>query len=257
MMGFDRHELVRGHFSGGNSAFGDRRLFRHLRRCESCRGEYRTYAALESLDRDGDTRARERMARAIFPPASRRPALFGASVGVLALASAAFVISAQRSNDHFQARGGVEQPAARATPSLEVFRLGSGGRSERAGSTIRADEALAFSFVNPRAADGTPGGASFLMVFARDAGGHVFWFWPAWDNPADDPGSLPIATTLHPMELGESVRHPLQAGPLTIFGLFTERRYHVTQIEAALSQGPNGLGGLGGFVWTETVEVLR
>jgi hypothetical protein len=257
MMGFDRHALVRGHFSGDNSAFGDRRLFRHLRGCESCRREYRTYAALESLDRDGETRARDRMARAIFPPAPRRRVLFGAGVGVLALASAAFVISVERSSDPFQARGSVQQPAARATPSLEIFRIGAGGRGERAGSTIRADEALAFSFVNPRAADGTAGTAAYLMVFARDAGGHVFWFWPAWDNPADDPASLPVSKTDHPLELGESVRHPLQAGPLTIFGLFTERPHHVRQVEAALSQGPNGLGALGGFVWTETVEVLR
>lgn len=257
MIGFESHGLVRQHFAGAGSSWGDRRLFRHLRRCESCRREYGTYAALESLERDPDARARERMARALFAPSAPRRAFLGAGVGVMALAGVALMVSWERQSDRFQARGTPPQAAA-ATPSLEIFRVGADGRAERAGSTIHAQEALAFSFRNPAraGASGGTGAAGHLMVFARDAGGRVFWFWPAWDNPAEDPSSLPIATTDRPVELGEAVRHALQPGLLTIFGLFADGPQQVRRVEAALGEGDRGLASLGGFVWKETLEVL-
>jgi hypothetical protein len=255
MIGFDNHNLVQRHFSGEGYPSADRRLFRHLGRCERCREEYRTYATLESLDRDGEDRARERLARTIFPRPQRRRRLLGAGFGVVALASVAtlMMFKIERPSDGFQARGG--PPRAAAASAVEIYRIAGDGRSERAGSSVRAGEALAFSFVNAPSRGGA-GPATHLMVFARDSAGQVYWFWPAWDDPAADPASVPIPATASPLELGESVRHPLRPGPLTFFGLFSDRALHVREIEAALAQrGPAALASFGGWVWAETLEV--
>jgi hypothetical protein len=123
-------------------------------------------------------------------------------------------------------------------------------RTQRAGSSIRAGEPLAFSFTNPPAA-----GYNHLMVFAVDGAGRVFWFWPAWTNPAEDPAATVISPGTEPMELGESVRHPLTPGRITIYGLFTNQDMHVRQVEAALGKGPGGLDSLGAYVWSDALDV--
>jgi hypothetical protein len=57
------------------------------------------------------------------------------------------------------------------------------------------------------------------------------------------------------MELGESVRHQLAPGRITIHGLFSAKPHHVREVEAAVATGPAGLSALGGYLWTETLEV--
>ncbi|HEX3694822.1 MAG TPA: hypothetical protein VH374_05465 [Polyangia bacterium] len=251
MIWLDDHQLVDRHFAGRGNPTRDRRLFQHLRTCAPCRDRYRTYSTLEALPPDGTDEARARLGRGVFPPPRRR-ALLGVGFSLVA-ACAVVLFVAVRPSDGFRARGGDgsgDNIAGR--PALSIFRVAGDGvtRTQRAGSSIRAGEPLAFSFTNPPAA-----GYDHLMVFAVDGAGRVYWFWPAWTNPAVDPAATVISPGTEPMELGESVRHPLMPGRITIYGLFTNQELHVRQVEAALAKGSGGLDALGGHVWSETLDV--
>jgi hypothetical protein len=254
---FSRHADVQRHFSGDGSPAVDRRLFKHLKRCDRCRDEYRTLAMLESLEPEGGERARARLGRGLFVPVSR-PRLVAGGLAV-AFACVALVVTVGRAPAPFQARGGVGS-AAMSGAALAIYRVPrdrdnpqvlAPADAQRAGAAFRAGESLAFSYVNPASV-----GACCLMVFGRDAAGHVCWFWPAWNDAAEDPASLPISESATPVELTEAVRHPLQPGALTIVGLFTPRPLHVREVEAAVAKGLDGLQAFEGHVWTETLEVM-
>jgi hypothetical protein len=268
-----RHADLEGHFSGASSTRSDRRLFGHLKSCAACRDEYRTLAMLEALEVDGAERAQSRMRRSLFEPAPRR-ALVGGGF-VVAFASLALVISLGRAPSPFHSNGFASKGlaasgfAARGSvpgydapmPSLAIYRVPrergneavpAVAETQRAGNVLHAGESLAFSYVNPASV-----GACCVMVFARDAAGHVFWFWPAWENAGDDPQSLPIAASGSPVELTQAVRHELLPGPLTIVGLFTPKPLHVHEVEGAIANGLPGLQAFPGHVWTETLEVSQ
>jgi hypothetical protein len=267
MIWLSRHADVERHFAAASTRGSDRRLFRHMKTCADCRDQYRTLALLEELETGGGERARVRLGRSLFEPAPR-PALVSAGLAV-AFACVALVFSVGRMPSPFHSRGGVDGFTARGgvaafegpQPSLAIFRvprdqnnpdLLAASETQRAGNVVHAGESLAFSYVNPQAV-----GASYVMIFARDAAGHVFWFWPAWENASDDPQSLPIAQGANPVELREAVRHELQPGDLTIVGLFTPRPLHVREVEAAIANGLQGLQAFPGHVWNETLEVSR
>ncbi|HXI54820.1 MAG TPA: hypothetical protein VNO55_02090 [Polyangia bacterium] len=249
MSWFDRHREVDRHFAGAGSPARDQRMFQHLRQCQRCRDRYRTYSSLEQLVPGGDEQARERLGRGVFRPARRR-AVWGVGLGLATVCAAALLVVV-RPSDGFRARGG-SGASDGDHPSLSIFRVAADGvtRVQRAGSSMRASEPLAFSFTNPGAA-----GYDHLMVFAVDGHGRVFWFWPAWENPADDPTAIVISPGAQPMELGESIRHPLSPGRITIYGFFSSQAHHVRQVEAALAGGPAGLTALGGYLWSESLDV--
>jgi hypothetical protein len=257
---FSKHVDVGAHFSGASSTRDDRRLFRHLKTCDACREDYRTHAMLEALEVDGAERARARMSRGLFEPAPKR--VFVSAGLVTACACLVLVVSLGRKSE-FTPRGsavGVEAPA----PSLAIYRVPRDrgnpaapavSETQRAGNVVHTGESLAFTYVNPPSINSPSGGASYVMVFARDAAGHVYWFWPAWDDAASDPQSLQIPASASPVELTEAVRHQLQPGPLTIVGLFTNKPLHVHEVESAIANGLPGLQAFPGHVWTETLEV--
>jgi hypothetical protein len=255
-----RHADVERHFSGAGSPKTDQRLFAHMKTCERCRDEYRTLAMLEQMEGGGGERARERLARGLFgnaaePVRTARPRLFAGGFA-LGAACLALLVTVGQTPSPFRARGG---EASASGAALAIYRVPRDQQNpealavsdtQRAGTTVRAGESLAFSYVSPASV-----GACCLMVFGRDPAGHVYWFWPAWNDAAEDPVSVPIAEGNTPVELREAVRHPLQTGPLTIVGLFTPKPLHVREVEAAVAKGLAGLQAFEGHVWTETLEV--
>ena len=253
------HRLVDRHFAGGNSAFGERRLWRHLPRCQPCRERYRSHSLLESLDGEaaGATRARDRMGRSLFAE-SRRPRwlLSGGVAVVLAGATALLLVRRPVLQDdgNFVARGGRMGPASAASVSLSIFRLPSGGgKPQPAGGSIGADDGLVFAYSNP-----TSRGRRYLMVLATAATGQVFWYWPAWTDPAAAPAAVPIQAGDAPVELTESVRHQLSPGTLQVVGLFCDQPLTVKDVEAALSGGDSrapALDDLGCDLWRQPLEV--
>jgi hypothetical protein len=231
------HTLVDRHFAGAGSPRADRRLFGHLRSCAPCRARYRAHALIEEL---GGDPGRTRLARGIFaPPRPVRPWLI---VGLAAAAVLLFLVPRERSP--FQVRGGVSD----MRPAVTLYRMGAAGVPERTGAILKAGDALALSYLNP-----TARAHSHLMVLATDDRGRVFWFWPAWQDPAANPTAVPIVPGDAPVELGEAVRQPLAPGRITVTALFCDRPVTVREAEAALAAGT--LSALGES-WTERVEVL-
>ena len=184
----------------------DRRLWRHLRGCSPCRGRYRSRALLETLEPDGDERARRRLGRAVFAaapagaaPRSGRWAWRWRRPLVLLLVLPRRLLTAASSP-----RGGEPATGSGRERGLVVFRIPSLGRqgqpAERVGAVIRGGDGLAFSYLNPPEV-----AATHLMVFAVDGGGRVYWFWPEWRSAGGQPDArCPSSPAPAPIELPEA-----------------------------------------------------
>jgi hypothetical protein len=251
------HGLVDEHFGGGAGPGVDRRMWRHLRRCQPCRGRYRSRALLETLESDDAESARRRLGKAVFAERPRpRPAFWAMGLAVAAAAILLLVLPQRLLDGGFRARGGQEdgEGGESGGPGLLVFRIPSLGRqgqpAERVGAVIRGGDGLAFSYRNPPEV-----AATHLMVFAVDGARRVYWFWPEWRSVADNPSALPIQASASEVELPEGVRHDLPAGPLTLYALFAHRAHDVRQVEAAVAAGEAAVRGLEGTLWSERLEV--
>ena len=147
--------------------------------------------------------------------------------------------------DGFHVRSGAVVQADRWV-SIQAFRAGPGGMSsvnERVRERIRADDTLAFSYENR-----APGDLAHLMVFAAQPGGEIFWYYPAWEDPADNPTSVPIRRSAGPVPLPDSVRHALTPGELFVFGIFSAEPLDVRSVERAVAgaMGPSTAPGHSG-----------
>jgi len=150
----------------------------------------------------------------------------------LALAAAAalvlVVIHSGPPEDEFLPKGGATAEAARWA-GVEVYRV-RGGQAVRVEQTIAPSDGLAFAYRN-----GGKRPFPFLMVFAVDAQGQTFWFFPAWTDPLSAPQSIAVAATKDAIELPEVVRHDLAPGPLVVHALFSRRPFTVAEVERNLA----------------------
>jgi hypothetical protein len=75
-----------------------------------------------------------------------------------------------------------------------------------------------------------------LMLFAIDEYYTVYWFYPEWTDPRENPCSVSIGHGTG-RELPDEVRHDYQGVQLRFFAIFTKRRdVCVQQIEALVEQ---------------------
>ncbi len=251
-------ELVDRHFRGRISPEREQRLRRHLPECESCRGRYERHL-LNSRLVGGLDRA-DRLAIGLGLPRPSQPAGRWAppswSMMAAAMAAAGIALFAlnhrgrapeQLASEDFTARGG---PAAPARPSLEVFRVDSRGSQSLVGGYIDAADELAFVY-------GNPSGFRRLAVFGADEAGHIYWFFPAWRDPKEDPVALPIEKGEH-RELPEAIRHDYQGNRLRVVALFLDQAVSVRTIEKHVRQGDFAFADLGGVQTVQkTVEIRR
>jgi len=128
--------------------------------------------------------------------------------------------------DGVQSRGSGDD-ASDAWVSFAVFRSNA-GQNVPVDGRIRADDFLAFSYENRRA----EAGLGFLMIFAVDGRGSVFWYYPAHPVEGENPCGMPIQVTASPQALSDKVRHPLGPGPLRLWALFSRTRLCVAEVEA-------------------------
>ena len=224
------HSLVDRHFSGRIHPREEQRMREHLPGCAACREHYERHLLLARLDpRALD--ARTRLARGLGvdarePASPWRLALVPVAVACLALLMVRIPWNgASAGDDGFTARG-VRNAGTDAR--LLAYAVEPGGRTTLLGPTLRPDQELAFAFRNPDA-------HRFLMVFARDAAGQVYWYHPSWTDPASNPSAIPILPTDAPRELPEAISHALPAGPLTLHAVFLDTPLTVQQMESLLS----------------------
>jgi hypothetical protein len=116
---------------------------------------------------------------------------------------------------------------------LSVFRIDRGVAAPVEG-TISAGDELAFAYEN-RA------GKKRLMIFAVDEHRHVYWFFPAWQDPAGDPEAIAAEPGERPHELREAVRHAFDGQRLLVRAIFTDEPATVREVERRLERGETPL----------------
>lgn len=136
----------------------------------------------------------------------------------------------------FQARGGVNSPDSWV--SIQAYRT-RGKVHEPVTNSLSTDDALAFSYSNRSKTQ-----HRFLMIFAVDQAGRVFWYYPAYVNPAEDPESIKIKGSENPQTLSQQVRHELRPGRLRLFGVFSDAPLRVRAMEAAIGRDLAAAGSL-------------
>lgn len=232
----DSTRLVDAHFGRrGLPPKRERALREHLPGCATCRARYERHLLLAEVDRSLPG-AQERLARGLGLPDAPRartwpvPLGFALALGLCALVLVPRLAAPPTADEGFTSRGGTEAhgPAAEPPPVLEVYRVRDGKAEPTAGS-MRADDELAFAYRNP---DGLP----FLMVFATDMAGQVYWYYPSWTDPDTSPTSVPARQGEHPFELPDAIRHPLPPGQFILHALFTRAPLSVHEVEARIAR---------------------
>jgi hypothetical protein len=150
----------------------------------------------------------------------------GALAGVLLLVAV---------GGHFERVSG---PVARGTareetgaPNVHLFRTIGDRQTEPVAGTIHQDDGILIAYSNPGAE------LPYLMVFAVDAQGAVHWYYPAYEQPGQNPSAPAIRTRALGVELGEEIRHALPVGPLRMVTLFLRRPLRVKEVEDVVSEG--------------------
>lgn len=225
---------IDAHFARRGTPLDEQELSDHLVGCASCRDRYARHQIFAELDPTAP-KQQERIAHAIGLKSRTHRAipLVFAVAGATALGVVAWQgVRPQVTEPDFIARS----PATARPPDLKIYRIANRGTPEPVGHEIRASDELAFAYAN-RA------GFPFLMVFAIDEHGHVYWYHPAWFDETDDPKAVSIepSTWLH--ELPEAVAHAFDGNELHIFGLFSRSPLSTKAVEAALAHAPGRKAG--------------
>ena len=83
-----------------------------------------------------------------------------------------------------------------------------------------------------------PGRPGRLLVFGVDEYRNVYWYYPAWTDPAANPVAVTISDQPGQYELGEAISHKLKGRSLTIYGIFIEEAISVRRVEDMVSGMP-------------------
>jgi hypothetical protein len=255
------YSLVDRHFAGRSSPRAERRLREHLVGCNDCRGRYERHLLLALWD-PKSVAPEQRLAAGLgLSPRSRSaPALWGAlGVSFAALAillsfrtlhvPATRQVDARNLDGEFRARGG---PLAAVDAALHVYRVGA-DRSllPLVEQRVSARDELAFAYQNRR-------GFAYLMLFAVDAGGRVYWYYPAWTDPNANPSATPIAKGDGAHPLPDAVRHAFTSSPLELTAVFTNHPWSVREIEQQIQvSGEQGWSVPDSLILRQRLELER
>lgn len=232
-------EAIDAHFRGRITADEEASMRAHLSECEACRTHYERHLLYTELTGRGLTPA-ERLGRGLgfSTPRALAPwmtpgrwALSGlATAAGLALVLGGVHLSRQperTTHDGFAARGAA---AVTAAPELEIFRVDRHGRSLPVTGWITPDDELGFAYRNP-------GGARYLMVFAEDGSGDVYWFHPHWAVGTPAPQAVAIVPSGDRQELPGITKHRFAGKSLRLTALFSQQPLGAEEVERRLSAG--------------------
>jgi hypothetical protein len=239
------------HFDGTLSPEGERVMREHLPTCDACRKYYERHLLLARLDPSALS-GEERIARGLG--LGRRASWTrGLPLATAVIAAAAVIVlfvhrsspsspSLSPSRPDFEARGNVlEAPLSR----VFVYDVPPDAAPSLAVDSVGASDELAFAYENG-------GGKSRLMVFGVDEHNHVYWFYPAYQHPDENPVAIPIENDSRRHELPDAVRHHFDGVHLSVRALFLDAPLPVRQVEALLESHPTGPLPLQGVIESST-----
>jgi hypothetical protein len=217
---------IDAHFAGRIGPAEAQRMFEHLAACSGCRRYFERHQLLAALDPRAPT-VEDRLARGLgIGPRPRPRWSLWAPLSVALAAACLLVLLRPVKSGEPVPRGG---PLASDLIAVRVPKGSARERLPKSGRLAPTDE-LAFAYVNPEKYER-------LMVFATDERGRVYWYYPAWTDPAANPVAIEIRPGDRPSELGEAVAHAFQGRSLTLYGLFLHDAPTVRQIEAQIGRG--------------------
>lgn len=221
-------ESVDRHFAGTIGPAAERQMREHLGACPDCQAYYERHLLLARLDPKA-LGAKDRLARGLGVSLPRPNWWAGGALVLAAAAAALLVVLAPqaRTDDGFTARGA--GAAALPPVELQVFQVAD-GKAEPVKDRVADGGELAFSYENRI-------GRARLLVFAVDEARQVYWFFPAWQDRAQDPEAIAIERSEAPRELKEAVTHRYQGDRLTLRAVFTDEAVTVREVERRLAEG--------------------
>jgi hypothetical protein len=240
---------------------------RRLARVESVAASFADASAVEGIDLLPELRKRlpNEAGRVVPPPARwRRAATLGFALAAAAAAVVLPVVLAKRPptpgqpQTEFRAKSAAANPDPRSRwIALNVFRLSGNRPPEPLRDVLHVDDGLLFSYTNLG-----PAPFSHLMVFGIDDQRQVYWYYPAFLDPRDNPTGISIEKGASRVALDEVVAHRYRAGRLTLFGVFSDRAFSVADVERAVEHGASESAALeaalgGARVKSLPVEVVR
>lgn len=164
---------------------------------------------------------------------------FIAAAGVVLLALAAlvvFLLQSGKTDDEFTVKSDLPPVMEQDRwVGIKAYSVGASDTPVELGDICRKSDHLIFSYTN---LGENP--YDFMMVFAVDEQGEVYWFHPPYTQEGDDPSSISISKSVERIELREKVRHDYPEGRLWIYGLFTNAPQKVSSIEKMLTTTTRG-----------------
>ena len=166
---------------------------------------------------------------------TRRPSRWIAPVGAFAAAAMLLlvIVGERRSNapsEQFRAKSAAGSHTQNEWSGIQAYAV-ENQIPTRMTATLRKNAGLLFSYTNLQKSP-----FSYLMVFAVNDKGNIYWFYPAYQNSQTNPQSIPIEHASTPVELNDVVQHDYTIGPLTIYGLFSVNPLTVSRVEQQISQ---------------------
>ena len=221
------------HFEGTISPEGERALREHLPLCAACHAHYERWLLLSRLDPEAlsaETRISRGLGLGRRPSTFRRFGMPASATLVAAAAALLLWLRATSEPNGFTARGG--GPPAKVS-RVFVYDVKPGKPAERASDSIGRGDELAFAYENGAA-------KNRIMVFGVDEHRHVYWFYPAWVNPSENPVAVPIEHDDRRHELPDAVRQDFDGSRLEIRSVFLDAPLAVAELEAMLRDHPVG-----------------
>ena len=215
----------------------------HLASCGSCRKELEGLREMvarikkpadpaEERDHLPDIRRRIKAGDAGHLPGRRKWPVVAGAIALLAILAAAvyLLLDPGAAEDEFRVKS--DQPPATQQDrwaGIRAFSVGAAGTPATLEDVHHESDSLVFTYTN---LGENP--YDFLMIFAVDGKGRVYWFHPAYTRTGEDPQSIGISKGAERIELREKVRHEYPEGKLWIYGLFTNEPMRVSSIEKLL-----------------------
>jgi hypothetical protein len=216
------------HFGGTIPPAAERALRAHLSGCTPCDAYYRRHLLLEAMT-PRSLGAQRRIARGLGMASAPRTrwtfpiaaiAAFVAVLGLIALRSDGGTPSTMT------ARGG------RPTSALVAYLIRGDDHAELRHAMSPADE-LSFAYRNLAT-------KPYLLVFGVDDTHRVYWYYPAWSDPARAPSAVAISASTELIELPEAIRHDIAGKSLAIYAAFVTRPWTTVEVEARAASVPFG-----------------